>query len=407
MGLMFASICWMLQGWISENYAIFTTLLAILGWGLSGPWINSYWGGAVAATGGALVTGAIPRTIRGPALTSTLLGSLGLVLLANSRPFEGLLTAVGGIAVVVWRLGRQKQQWKRMLNPRTLATFLLIIILAAVGMGYYNYRTTGNVLLLPYTVNQRMYTASPFFWIFSPIPTPVYRHENIRRYWVDWVLPYYAEARARPELAVRRSGAVMARFFLMSPFVLAVLAGLLLTWSREVRFALAILAVPIFGLMFTATALPHYLAPAFGAFLLIGGVGLQKAGKWQSFGPVVIAGFIGVSAAWCASAVQVETRQARQASTGIARRPAVVNQLHRAGGMHLVIVRYGEYHNFHEEWVYNRANIDASEIVWAQDMGEARNRELLNYFRGRKVWLLQPDTDPLTLTAYTPPLISN
>ena len=35
----------------------------------------------------------------------------------------------------------------------------------------------------------------------------------------------------------------------------------------------------------------------------------------------------------------------------------------------------------HEKWVYNRADIDRAEIVWARDMG-SRNRELLEYFDG-------------------------
>ena len=54
MGLMFACICWMLMGWVSPWPALLTTVLSILSWGLAGQWINSYWGGAVAAAGGAL-----------------------------------------------------------------------------------------------------------------------------------------------------------------------------------------------------------------------------------------------------------------------------------------------------------------------------------------------------------------
>ena len=70
------------------------------------------------------------------------------------------------------------------------------------------------------------------------------------------------------------------------------------------------------------------------------------------------------------------------------------------GSRHLVIVHYAPDHNIHTEWVYNRANIDESEIVWAHDMGEVRNRELLNYYRDRKVWLLDPDKKPIALKPY-------
>ncbi len=54
-----------------------------------------------------------------------------------------------------------------------------------------------------------------------------------------------------------------------------------------------------------------------------------------------------------------------------------------------MVVRYGADHDVHEEWVYNHADIDGSAVVWARDMGEARNRELLDYYHDRNVWLLQ------------------
>jgi hypothetical protein len=56
------------------------------------------------------------------------------------------------------------------------------------------------------------------------------------------------------------------------------------------------------------------------------------------------------------------------------------------------MVRYAPDHNVQEEWVYNRADIDGSAIVWARDMGDAANRELLDYYHAsRKIWLLEAD----------------
>jgi hypothetical protein len=49
-------------------------------------------------------------------------------------------------------------------------------------------------------------------------------------------------------------------------------------------------------------------------------------------------------------------------------------------GQHLALVRYENQHNVEGEWVYNSANIDAQKVVWARDMGEAENRELLHYY---------------------------
>jgi hypothetical protein len=72
------------------------------------------------------------------------------------------------------------------------------------------------------------------------------------------------------------------------------------------------------------------------------------------------------------------------------------------GGQHLILVQYSVDHvDKSDGCVYNAANIDASQIVWAEDMGEAKNRELINYYHGsRKVWMYQPDADSAKLIPY-------
>ena len=75
-------------------------------------------------------------------------------------------------------------------------------------------------------------------------------------------------------------------------------------------------------------------------------------------------------------------------STGV-RRAAITRDLVTSPGRDLVIVRYGPMHVPHHEWVYNDADIDASEIVWARDMGPERNRTLIEYFHDRSVWILR------------------
>jgi hypothetical protein len=77
-------------------------------------------------------------------------------------------------------------------------------------------------------------------------------------------------------------------------------------------------------------------------------------------------------------------------SNPLHRRATVVEHLAKEQGLHLVIVRYGQGPATPdmELWVHNRADIDRAKVVWAHDMGKARNQELIDYFHDRRVWFL-------------------
>jgi hypothetical protein len=48
--------------------------------------------------------------------------------------------------------------------------------------------------------------------------------------------------------------------------------------------------------------------------------------------------------------------------------------------------------------VYNAADINGSRVVWAQYMGQKQDKELVEYFSDRHVWLLAADDVPPRLT---------
>lgn len=81
-------------------------------------------------------------------------------------------------------------------------------------------------------------------------------------------------------------------------------------------------------------------------------------------------------------------------------RASILRTLERLPGQQLVLVRYRHDHVPESEWVYNAADIDAAKIVWAWDMDEQNNRELLQYFKNRGVWLVEPDESPPKLSPY-------
>jgi hypothetical protein len=75
------------------------------------------------------------------------------------------------------------------------------------------------------------------------------------------------------------------------------------------------------------------------------------------------------------------------------RRARLVKNLNKQEGKFLVIVKYLQRHEMHQEWVYNDADIDNAKVVWARSMGVKKDCELINYFSDRNIWFLSVDNN--------------
>ena len=192
--LLCATLCWMLQGWFSPGWALFGALLSMLRFATFSYWMNSYWCPALAATGGALVLGAIPRLRNRPRVEDGLLVGLGLVIMANSRPYEGLVFSVAlGAGILFWLKGRRLPPWP-LLVRRLFVPAACILCLAAGAMGYFYWRVTGSPFRMTYAVNRETYAVVPYFLFFSKRPVPEYHHAVMRDYYAGWEVAQFDEA---------------------------------------------------------------------------------------------------------------------------------------------------------------------------------------------------------------------
>jgi hypothetical protein len=93
-------------------------------------------------------------------------------------------------------------------------------------------------------------------------------------------------------------------------------------------------------------------------------------------------------------------------------RAKIIQALKQRGGKHLVVVRYLPGHLPFQEYVYNDADIDGSDIVWARELeNPLQNLPLVNYFKDRSIWIYRPDEfpwlEPYPLSNFNAPVQRN
>jgi hypothetical protein len=376
--------------------------------------MNSYWGGAAAAIGGALVLGALGRvSTRATAWIGVVLG-LGVAILANSRPYEGMLFCIPAAAWFIWWLVTTKNPRSALAaalpsayaKAKVLVSVLIVLAAATAFMGYYNWRLTGNALLMPHTLRTRSYHSSALFLWDHSRPPLHYNNQQFEDFYNGWERENYhhtwEDVWQVSKEKIKRGGHTFFWWGVVllspgTPFVLG---------DKKMRLLRATIFIGALGVFAVIWSFAHYAAPftCVVVALLVQSirhlrtitVGTFALGYWLSRASILLLLIETIS-----GPVRHQCDPVAWTCKGDPSRAAIQNHLSHEPGKHLIIVRYEPDHNIHDEWVYNGADIDGAKVLWARELDKPQNAKLLAYFKDRTAWLVEPDSDNTELIPYS------
>jgi hypothetical protein len=403
---MCAAMLWMFQGWLPPQWALLGGLLVLFRVGIFTFWMNSYWGGAVAATGGALVVGALPRIRRFQRPLDALLMGIGAAILANSRPMEGFILCIPVMVVLIWWLCSKESPAMRITFPRVVLPFCSLMLLCGIFIGYYNWRGTGNPFLLPYVVNERMYVTTPtLFWMNERPPLHYLNLQFENFYNVvsrNWWLQGRVHSISSALIYLIRLSIGTAAFYFW-PELCVPLSQVDLVRDRRVRFLIVQTGICFIGFLLVPWGEVRYVAPLTATLFVLLVQAIRHLRHWEPGGRPVGVAFsraVFLLTVLLAPFHPLDEPLERHPPEGIEFRAQFESQLNANPGEHLLIVRYSPEHNSDREWVYNAADIDHAKVVWAREIPGLDIHPLLDYFHGRRVWLVEPDAAPPRITPY-------
>lgn len=395
-----AATCWMLQAFVRPAWSLIGGLATALYFGAGHYWTESYWGGAAAALGAALLIGGFAR-LRGW-IAGGAIGA-GVLLLAFSRPYEGgvLILFIAGSMLVR----------RRQLDARVVAIAAAACVTTAILLAAYDTRITGSPWKLPYRLHMEQYSENEPFWFTAPLPKKNYANPAVASAYRYYDFAVYKEVRDLP-VAERISRAALTILMTIGyDGGIGGLAPLLFVFfvrrDPEVRRLAACTFLLLASLLVEVMPFEHYMAPMLVASTALAFTILDRLWRYR---PVRTRDRAVIVAILCVAvlfgpALRVARAAAGQKSplyhgTGFGiERARVTRDILSHPGSHVVFVRWSPAKPMPGPWVANGAHMDQSRIIWAHDRG-AENRELMQSFPGRHFWLLEDDGHGVRVTPY-------
>ena len=401
---MAAAFVWMLQAWMPTRWAFLAGVLAALRLCVASYWINSYWGGAVAAIGGALVLGAFGRMKRRPSLALGILLGFGVAVLINSRPYESVFFCFPvAVAALFWlRREFKKPAARRAVLRLVVLPVSLILLLTACLMARYNWRVTGHATLPPYAYDARLHHSAALFVWQTPKPAIHYGNPEMDNFYNQFERLAYDRTWTTFKAVFQDKWEHCSLAFLWPACWLLVPGAFFLIRDSRLRLPLLALVAVLFGYCLVVWPGPHYLAPAAGILFAFLVQSIRHLRTMHIFGRPVGAALS--RAILLALVVDVSVLVSQRLGDsqgwggwGLSDRADLLHELESKPGKHVVLVRYGPDHSVHEEWVFNAADIDASKVIWARDLPGELNEQLFRYYPDRTIWLATPDTGDVSV----------
>lgn len=411
-GLMFAALCWAMQGWLPPAWAFYGTLIAIFRIGVTGPWMNSYLGGPVPAIGGALLIGCVPRLRerRFSILNGVLFGT-GVAILMNTRPYEGGLLTLTVLIYLGWQATSMPGWIGSNMIRRAAIPAAMLVACGAAFLGYYCRQVTGSPFRVPYQVNRATY-GWPENLAFLPVTKLKLRHKVMQDLYEREL--QHRDTYSRWDHAVDNLNTRLFDnwiFFAGPALTIPLLFLPAIYRDRTTQMLLVFLGIMLGLNLFQWLLYPYHLAPSVPILLTILAAGMRQTYLWllrrspvralrfAAVLPVVVMLVAGMKGSAETLDIPLSYWE-RSAEWHRDPRASLAQWLREQPGKQLVIVRYGARHNADQEWVYNGADIDGSKVVWAREMTRAADAELIRYFHDREIWLLQADVWPTRVVLY-------